>query len=287
MKNKENIGIIGYGVVGKALSQIFLSKINAHIYDKYLPEYQDLKKVVKSCNKLFISVPTPMNRDGSMDLSCIRDAVSSINKEVQALKKKEVLLILRSTIIPGTTDSLQKEFPNLKFVFNPEFLSERNYLEDMKNSNRFVLGGSKEDCEKVAEFYKTFFPNAKYVITNPKTAEMIKYSANVTLASQVMIANELYQICKSSGIDWGFIRDSIILDPLIGRNNNVPGPDGDLGFGGKCLPKDLNALICLAKSNNYNPELLEQVWKSNLKLRKNQNWLEIKGATSENKFGSI
>jgi UDPglucose 6-dehydrogenase len=143
------------------------------------------------------------------------------------------------------------------------------------------IGGHPKDCKKIEEIYRLVFPYARYIITDTTTAEMIKYSANVTLAGQVMIANELYQICRKLKVDWALVRNAIILDPLIGTNTKVPGPDGDMGFGGKCLPKDLNALIYRAKEVGYNPELLLQIWKSNLVARKNKNWKVIKGATSK------
>jgi UDPglucose 6-dehydrogenase len=285
MKNK--VGLVGYGIVGKALGSVLSTKFELAIYDKYLTGHQDLNNVLTSCNELFVAVPTPMNHDGSIDLSYVTTALSSIKEGLKEVNKKNIIVVLRSTIVPGTTEKLQKKFQTLKLVFNPEFLTERTYIQDMKNTARVVLGGNKKDCEKVAQIYKKIFPKAKYIITNSKTAEMIKYSANITLAGQVIIANELFQICKKIGIDWSFVRDAIVLDSLIGKNNNVPGPDGDFGFGGKCLPKDLNALIHLSKQKGYNPEFLEQAWKTNLKLRKNYNWELIKGATSKNGFKSI
>ncbi len=282
---KTNIGLAGYGIVGKAFEKVFLKKVNFFIYDKYLPEYNDLKKVTENCELIFVAVPTPMNGGGSINLTYVKDVLKSIQENLS--KGEEKLIILRSTMVPGTTESLQKDFPNLKLVFNPEFLSERNYESDMKKTNRIVLGGNLEDCKKVKQIYLKVFPKVKYVLTDTKTAEMIKYSANITLAGQVIIANELYMISKKLGIDWKTVRDTIVMDPLIGKNNNVPGPDGSLGFGGKCLPKDINALIHLSKSSGYSPEFLEKIWETNLKLRKDRNWRQIKGATSKNGFKSI
>jgi len=286
MEINNNLGIIGHGVVGKAIESVFKNKFKIFVYDKYVEEYKDLKVVIFNCNIIFVSVPTPMKESGEVDLEYIKDALEMIEKE-RKIQNKKLLIVLRSTITPGTTDALQKEYPNLRLMFNPEFLTERKYLEDMKETNNVVLGGSNGDMKIVEQIYKKVFPEAKYILTNPRTAEMIKYSANATLAGQVIIANELFNICKKINVDWKIVRDAIVFDPLIGRNNNVPGPDGDFGFGGKCLPKDLNALIYTAKLNGYNPEFLEQIWKSNLKFRKNKNWLDIKGATSENRFKTI
>lgn len=280
---KSNLGIVGYGIVGKALEEVFRKKVNLFIYDKYIPKYNDIKEITCNCDLIFVAVPTPMNKGGSIDLSYVRDAL----KTIQENSSENKLIILRSTMIPKTTETLQKEFPKLKLVFNPEFLSERNYKKDMKQTNRIVLGGEIDECRKVNVLYKKVFPKAKYLITDTKTAEMIKYSANVTLAGQVILANELSQISQRLSIDWKVVRDTIILDPLIGKNNNVPGPDGNFGFGGKCLPKDLNALIHLSKELGYSPDFLEEIWKTNLKLRKDRNWELIKGATSKNGFKSI
>ncbi|HOL21879.1 MAG TPA: nucleotide sugar dehydrogenase [bacterium] len=276
----KRIGIIGYGVVGKAFVNVFKDKVKIFIYDKYISEYNDIERVVKNCPIVFVAVPTPMYEDGSIDISCVEDALKSI-LAVNLPKKKLPVVVIRSTIVPGTTAALQKKFPSLHLVYNPEFLSERNSLADMERTDRVVIGGHLKYCKKVEEIYRLVFPYARYIITDTTTAEMIKYAANVTLAGQVMIANELYQICQKLGVDWAFVRNAIILDPLIGRNTKVPGPDGDMGFGGKCLPKDLNALIYRARELGYNPELLIQIWKSNLKVRKNRNWEVIKGATSK------
>src|SRR3989339_674953 len=136
--------------------------------------------------------------------------------------------------------------------------------------------------KKVEDIYKPIFPNANYIHLTTKEAEMVKYMANVMLTLQIAAANEFYQICKSMNIDYNTIKNAVLLDERIGRNLNVPGHDGDLGFGGKCFPKDLNALIYLARENNYRPYFLEEAWRLNERLRKNKDWLEIKGAISEN-----
>ena len=155
----------------------------------------------------------------------------------------------------------------------------------MRNTDRVVIGTfNAEAGGKIENTYREIFPDAKYILTNTKTAEMIKYAANVTLASQIAIANELYSICYALGIDYSAVRNSILHDSRIGNNTQVPGHDGDFGFGGKCFPKDLNALIHLARENHLRPYLLEEVWRLNLNVRKNKDWLDIKGATTINNF---
>jgi len=282
---KGTIGIVGYGVVGKAFANVFRDKVRFMVYDRYISEYSNLQKVIEKCSILFAAVPTPMNRDGSIDISHVEDVLEKISLALKkrSTGKRNPIVVLRSTIVPGTTRDLQKKFSGIRLVFNPEFLSERNSLADMERTDRVIIGGRPADCKKVEEVYRQVFPQARYIITDTTTAEMIKYAANVTLAGQVMIANELFQICRKLNLDWAFIRNAVILDPLMGRNTKVPGPDGGLGFGGRCLPKDLNALVYLSKTLGYRPQLLEQVWKSNLLVRKNRDWENIKGATSYKK----
>ena len=281
------IGIIGFGVIGKALKHVLEIKFPIIVYDKYQNEYSDIAPIAKDAEVIFLAVPTPMKSSGEIDLEYVEDALKTISDAVDKENKIPLLVVIRSTITPGTTENLQKKYKNLKLVFNPEFLTEKNFLNDMRNTDRIVIGSfDSESARKVEEVYREIFPEAKYIITTPTTAETIKYASNVTLASQITIANEIYQICQKLNIDYNVVKDTILLDKRIGSNINVPGSDGDLGFGGKCFPKDINALIYLSKQKGYNPELLQQVWKTNLKLRKKHDWDNILGATSNNKFKS-
>ena len=155
----------------------------------------------------------------------------------------------------------------------------------MKQTNKIIIGASNyDDFKKVEDIYKPAFPNAKYIHVNNKTSEMIKYASNAMLTGQIALANEIYQICQSIGVDYNTIKNALLLDDRIAKNITVPGHDGDLGYGGKCLPKDLNALIYLARENLYRPYLLEEIWRLNERVRKNKDWLKITGATSQNSF---
>ncbi|MBX4212090.1 hypothetical protein KW787_01370 [Candidatus Pacearchaeota archaeon] len=279
------IGIIGAGVVGGATGRALEKKHNIMYYDKFKMGMQDIEPIAKEAEIAFICVPTPMGVHGEMDYSAIDHSLNYLYENIRNRNPQDLIAVIRSTAVSGTTDEFEKKYP-FKFAFNPEFLREKHSDEDMKNTDRVVIGTNIPDVgDKLVEMYKEVFPEAKYYIVPTKTAEMIKYGANVMLASQIAVANELYNICKASNVDYDKVKEIMLHDKRIGRNIDVPGPDGDFGFGGKCFPKDLNALIYLAQSNHYQPHLLREIWRSNEAWRKNKDWLSIKGATTQLNFG--
>lgn len=281
------IGVIGVGIVGGATAEVLGRVHDIYLYDRYKEPHnseKSLEELALNSESVFVCVPTPMKPSGEIDYSPIHNSVNQLLEATEENKRnpEELLVIIKSTAVSGTTDDLAEKYP-FKFAFNPEFLREKHALEDMKNTNRVVIGANDEESiKKMLDIYRPLFPNADYVITGRKTAEMIKYAANVMLAGQIALANEIYQVCRAVGVDYNAVKDAILLDSRIGRNISVPGYDGDLGFGGKCFPKDLNALIYLARENLYRPYLLEEVWRLNEKVRKNKDWLDIPGATSGN-----
>lgn len=272
------IGVLGMGAVGGATAKV-LSMVHEILpYDKYKEPYnseENLKNLVKNSEIIFLCLPTPMKFNGEIDYSPLYNSMDALTEEMQRIGRShdEIIIVVRSTAVSGTTDSLEKKYP-FHFVFNPEFLRDKHALNDMLSINRVVIGANSfEDYEKVAEVYKPLFSDVKYINTSRKTAEMIKYAANVMLTGQVALANEIYQICLALGINYNEVKNALLMDERIARNIDVPGPDGDFGFGGKCFPKDLNALIYLARENMYRPYLLEEIWRLNERVRKNKDWL--------------
>ncbi len=282
-----DVGIIGVGVVGGATAEIFKNKHRVFLYDKYKNKYnshESLEELAANSEVVFVCVPTPMKSSGEMDYSAIHDSINYLQREVESKKRntRDVLITIRSTAVSGTTDSLAAQYP-FRFAFNPEFLTEKNALDDMKKTDKIILGAQDEISRKQLEsVYRPLFPNARYVVVDRKTAEMIKYAANVTLAGQIAIANEIYRICGRTGVDYNAVKDAILMDDRIGKNISVPGPDGDFGFGGKCFPKDLRALTYLAREYGLDANLLQEIWRSNLDVRKKRDWLDIAGATTKN-----
>jgi UDPglucose 6-dehydrogenase len=283
------IGVMGVGIVGGATAKVLGRAHELFLYDKFKLEYsslENLKNLAMNSEIVFICVPTPMKLTGEIDQSSVYSSMGQLADKIKEISRKpeEILVIIRSTAVSGTTDKLAERYP-FRFAFNPEFLREKCAVEDMENTNRVVIGANDErSVKQLEEVYKPIFPNAEYVVVTRKEAEMIKYAANVTLASQITMANEIHNICKAVGVDYNVIRSAILLDKRIGDNTEVPGPDGDFGFGGKCFPKDLRALIRLSQEHEYDPYLLQEIWRTNERVRKNKDWLKIKGATTGNNY---
>ena len=272
------IGIIGMGFVGGATAKVLEKTHKVLPYDIYKEPYKDAS-VLKDAEVIFVCVPTPMKPDGEIDYSAIYNSVETIMQNAGEIKP---LIVIRSTAVPGTTDMLEEKYP-FNFASNPEFLREKHAIEDMENTDRIVIGANRlEDYKKVGDVYKPLFPQATYIHVDGKTAEMIKYTSNIMLIGQIGLANEIYQICKTLRIKYDEVKKAILLDKRIARNINVPGPDGDFGFGGKCFPKDLKAITFLSEKEGYDSKLFKEIWDLNERIRKNKDWLNIPGATSEN-----
>jgi len=275
-KKKENIGIIGQGFVGSAIKEGLKQKFTVFTYDvkTELSSCKTMKEVVDNCYIIFICVPTPMDKNGN----CYTGIMESVVKEIKELSYTKVL-ILKTTIPPGTTETLQQKYDTYDFIFNPEFLTEANAIEDFKNQNRIVLGGdSNFALNKVSDIYKEVFPYIPIVKMTSREAEMVKYVTNSFLATKVVFANEMYEICKKLRLDYNNVINTAKLDTRLGESHwKVPGPDGDFGFGGHCFPKDTNAIKNLANQNDVKTEILDSVLEKNDRLRMNKDWLLQKG----------
>ena len=269
MKNYK-IGIIGHGYVGESQSFAFSPSFDVRVYDKdSLKSTHPLNEVLDS-DFIFVCVPTPMKKDGSQDLSFVENFFKNA--------KEGPIYIIKSTVIPGTTNLLNEKFQNLKIIFSPEFLTERTAKLDILTQTRIILGGNKNLTSEVKNIYNIRFKNKTVIETDSLTAEYIKYMNNTFFASKVSIMNEFYRLAKHLGVDWETALYGFVSDQRIGDSHlNVPGPDGKLGFGGTCFPKDINAFISFAKKNNVNMNVLEAAWKTNLEVRPERDWENLKG----------
>lgn len=276
-----NIGIIGKGFVGNAVAHGFSSgtgyDANVLIYDKNPDLSQNtLEEVIDKSQFVFISVPTPSNKDGSINLDIVKNVMHDVSN-VDTNNKP--IILLRSTIVPGTSSQIQKEFPNLNIVFNPEFLTERSAIFDFLSQSRYVLGGKEEHTKKVADLYRDRFGKSIAIIeTDFETAELIKYVCNCFFATKVSFLNEMRLISNKIGADWDTVVEGFVRDGRVGHSHiNVPGPDGKYGFGGSCFPKDIQAIINFASEKGINLNTLEGAWKTNLNVRPERDWEKLVG----------
>tara|TARA_B000000532_G_C18793901_1_gene373895 strand:- start:63 stop:902 length:840 start_codon:yes stop_codon:yes gene_type:complete len=262
------ISIIGYGFVGKALGNALKDNVELQKID---PKLNTSTRNIKDFDPeiIFICVPTPMNKDGSQDISILMDIINEIRSfHVQSL------IVIKSTILPSHIESIQKELKD--FVYNPEFLREKHADEDFINSNMIIFGGKFDANQKLSNFYKNYLncKNKDHTFTDPVSASFIKYTINSFLATKVIFFNELHKLFMSSPAkeDWDSFIKVVSKDPRIGSSHmNVPGHDGRMGFGGACLPKDANAIVKYAESLGIDLAVLASAIKINNKIRAKYN----------------
>ena len=299
---KNSIAVIGQGFVGGSLTTVFSERnFNVYVHDKtgkvaaggqQLQTSEGLttcnvQEFVTSCEKIkdfskvyFVCLPTPMYEDGSADLSIVEGVLSQL-----AAIPGERIAVVKSTVPPGSTEKWNKKFneQGLFVVFNPEFLTEANALDDMRNQNRIILGGPRPWINSVKQIFQTAFPKVPLVKTSSTTAEMVKYVTNNFLTVKVSFANEMYQVCNAldkSGlnVDYDKVVEYAKYDSRLGSSHwNVPGPDGSFGYGGHCFPKDVNAMIDVAKNLGIKPTMLTAAWEKNLEVRSDRDWEHMAG----------
>ena len=266
MARKTKIGIIGLGYVGGAVRDWFEKKqkeIDLFLYDKY-------KKIgsVAEVNKadiIFVAVPTPFHeKGGGYDDSAVKDALKNI--------QNGKIAVIKSTVVLGSTEDFQKRYPKKTLLFNPEFLTAKNSKKDFLKPGIQLVGYSNSKGKSLAPKILRLLPKAPYSkIVQAKEAEMVKYFINTFLATRVIFANQIYDLCrKLKGLDYEVVRDCVIQDKRIGHSHFEVFADGYRGYGGLCLPKDTRALIQLARKLNVDLGLLKKVEEINEKLRKNR-----------------
>ena len=280
----KNIGIIGNGFVGSAVASGFALHANVMIYDKDpRRSTHSLEQILDRSEYVFVGVPTPMHsvENGEIDLTILDNVMEMINERNT---NPNNIMVIKSTVIPGTTRKYVEKYPNLNIVFNPEFLTERTARLDFINTARIVIGGTPELCERVEELYRDRFIATPIIKTDAESAEFIKYMCNCFFAAKVSYMNEMHQMARAQGLDWQTIMAGFLSDGRIGNSHtDVPGHDGSYGFGGKCFPKDINAFIKYFEQRGIEPKILKASWDKNLEVRVNHDWLKIDGAVSNKK----
>ena len=275
------LGVVGQGFVGTAVKEIMSNYYKVNTFDiKQECSCNSLLDLVHKSDIIFVCVPTPMNDDGSCYLGIVEDVIKQINSmsEMYTYITKGKIVVIKSTVLPGTTEKLNKENKNIQIVFNPEFLTEANFVEDFKNQDRIIIGGPRPATTKVRQMFSVAFPETPIVKTGSTTAEMVKYLTNTFLATKVSFANEMKMICDHLDIDYDKVVEYATYDERLGKSHwSVPGPDGHYGFGGSCFPKDINALIKVAEKWDLPTNVLSSTWDTNLLVRPEEDWKELKG----------
>lgn len=255
---KPKVGVVGGGVVGAAMQK--LCGEGAVVYDPYKPELAANKGAVNRCDVAFICVPTPMRDDGSCNTSIVEETVAWVEAP---------LLIIRSTVAPGTTDRLRAKY-NKRIVFQPEYLGETtaHVFGTMAERDFVVLGGTVEDTSRAADIYKAYY-NAyvRYYFCDALTAELAKYMENAFYAVKVTFVNEFFDIARAHGVDFNHLREIWLADPRISRDHTFVYPDAR-GFSGKCLPKDCRAIVHSSEQHGYDPKFMKACLEINAEFLK-------------------
>ena len=285
MKLKQRIGIVGRGFVGSAVQFGFSPNVGCdaevRVYDvDPNKSTHTLEETINKSDFVFLSVPTPSNKDGSINIDILDDALNNIN-EVSECRNA---ILVRSTVTPGTTQKLQMKYIDLNLLFNPEYLTERNAKFDFINQSRFIIGSgeatiSKMYSENLADLFRDRFGESVSILeTNYETAEMIKYMNNCFFVTKVSFMNEMYKVAEKSNVDWKQAVSGFVTDGRIGHTHlDVPGPDGKFGFGGSCFPKDIRAMIKHADGIGVDVNVLKAAWETNLQVRPEKDWEQLKG----------
>ena len=261
------IAIMGTGMVGGALARYFEAQnVAAGLYDP--PKGLDDVGVLRDADFVFIAVPTPYYLDGSgFDDSFLRAALDAIPVQGKTI-------ILKSTIMPGTTERFQEMYPQHRFLFNPEFLTEETVDYDMQHPNRQIIGFTSQG-RRDAELVMGLLPRAPFEKIMPATeAEFVKYFGNAFFALKVAYVNQMYDLCQKMGLDYDRIKDCGKAEPMMVGDQKHTHMEifhkGYRGYGGKCLPKDTRSIIQLAKKHGVQLSLLEKAEEYNNGLGKAQ-----------------
>lgn len=257
------IGIVGFGYVGKAMNELLKNHFEIRVYD---PIYEmNTKEEINQCDMVVICVPTP-DKNGKCDTSIVEEVVGWLNIP---------LILIKSTISPGTTARLHRE-TGKRIVFSPEYIGEGKYFQpfwkyphptEIKYHSFQIFGGDKKDSSQLVDIFKNVMgADVVYFQTDSTTAELTKYMVNTWGAMKVTFANEWFEIAKGFGVDYNELREAFLLDGRTEKIHTLVFPN-KRGFDGKCFPKDLNAIISATEDKNYSPELLKEVKKSNDRFR--------------------
>ena len=283
--NFQHVNVLGYGFVGGAMGHLCKeNNVKFCVYDivkkdessalQTFSRLSDIIRFSEKCNETniyFICVPTPSNAEGQCDTSIVENVITNLN----SLVTKKSIIIIKSTVQPGTT----RKFTNktntlLDIVFCPEFLTEKNFKSDMYNADFVLLGfnnlENKELLTTTSNIMKLLYKHKTVDVYHRsyEECEMFKYTINVYLSVKVWYFNEIYELCGKFGIDYSqFRQDLLPLEPRIGMSHTVVPGDHGRGFSGSCLPKETRGMKFLQGSLGIPNKVLDEILKRNSQLR--------------------
>jgi len=232
--------------------------VKTNIEDKRLSFTTDIKNAIENSSIIFIAVGTPQSENGAADISYVLTVAKSIGEYINDYK----IIVTKSTVPVGTTEKVRdsiKSFSDIKFdvASNPEFLKEGAAVDDFLKPERVVMGiENPEAGEILKELYSPFMRSQdRAIIVSIRSAELSKYASNAMLATRISFMNEVAKLCELVGADVSDVRSVMGSDKRIGRHFLYPG----LGYGGSCFPKDIRALVNIAKENNYELKICTSV----------------------------
>lgn len=244
---KPLIGFIGQGFIGRNYADDFERRGCTVVRYATRPEFAGNRKRIKECDIVFIAVPTPSTPKG-FDYSIVREVLPLVGKGKTA--------VIKSTILPGTTEKLQKEFPDIFVLHSPEFLRERSAAYDAAHPDRNIVGIPKDSAEfrKKAADVLTVLPKTPYAsVMHAREAELVKYAGNCLLYLKVVFANMFYDLAEKLGADWSNVRAAVAADPRIGKSHLEPVHEGGRGAGGRCFIKDFAAFSRIYETHVSDP----------------------------------
>lgn len=258
------IAIVGYGYVGKAMYKFCESHYPTIWYDPYIAG-SSTKEEINECDLAVICVFTPSSENGKCDTSIVEEVIDWVNTP---------LILIKSTVAIGTTRRL-KEKTQKRICFSPEYIGEStydtgyyNFNKDMKNHGFYIFGGDKKDTAELVSIFQVISgPTKIYKQTDETSAEITKYMENAFLSTKVIFCHEFNQICNHFDVDYNEVRECWLLDPRIGPSHTCVFKNKEYPYDGKCLPKDIAAVIYSSKEAGYTPALLEEVAASNERIK--------------------
>lgn len=261
--NKTVVGFIGQGYVGKNCADDFERRGYRTVRYALEEPYRKNKENIRDCDVVFIAVPTPTTPEG-FDASIVEKSVSLIGEGKAA--------IIKSTVLPGTTESIQKSYPDRTVLFSPEFLLERTAARDARHPIMNIVGMPKDSPEhrRQAKLVLSVLPVSPHnQMCSAREAEFIKYIHNCRAYAKIIMANLLYDLAQALGCRWEEVQTGMDADPMFSNWYNVPVHQGGRGAGGNCFVKDFRAFLEFYREevgDRRGVDILEAIEAKNIEL---------------------